>query len=88
MPKMEVIAVDTHISGLSPGAHWWVWPINWEYLNSTLIPISSNGNVRITSQWVTSDAASNRTLNAILQNNSNSPLDCFWTLTLPASSVD
>ncbi len=88
MPQMEVVIVDTFVPSLPPGDQWWVWGIGWEYVNSTLIPISSNGSVWISFQWVTSDPGQNRTLNAILHNDTSTPLDCFWTLTLPASSVD
>jgi hypothetical protein len=87
MPQMEVIAVDTFVSQLPPGDQWWVWNIGWEYVSTTCIPISSNGNVSITKQWVTSDPGSNRTLNVVLHNDTQDNLDCFWTLTLPAASV-
>jgi hypothetical protein len=89
MPQMEVVAVDTFVSQFPPFAQQtWSWPIAWEYLSLTVIPISSNGNVQITSQWATSDAASNRAVVFNWQNNTGDPLDCFITLTLPASSVD
>ncbi len=88
MPQMEVIAVDTFVSSFPPGGQTWFWPINWEYLGLTVIPISSNGNVQITSQLATSDPAQNRAVVFNWQNNSGENLDCFLTLTLPASSVD
>ena len=85
---MEVIAIDTFVSQFPPGSQAWFWPINWEYLSLTVIPISSNGNVQITSQSATSDPGSNRAVNFNWQNNTADNLDCFLTLTLPASSVD
>jgi hypothetical protein len=89
MPQMEVIAIDAFVSQFPPGAaQEWYWPIAWEYLSLTVIPISSNGNVQITSQWASSDPAQNRAVNWWWQNNTGDFLDCFLTLTLPASSVD
>jgi hypothetical protein len=89
MPQMEVIAVDTFVPNVSPGSQGdWFWPINWEYLSLTVIPISSNGDVQITSQRATSDPGSNRAVHFEWQNNTNETLACFLTLTLPAASVD
>jgi len=86
MPQMEVIAIDGFVT-VGPGPSWWTWGISWEYLSLTAIPISSNGNVQITSQWATSDPSQNRAVGFQLQNNTNDNLDCFVTLTLPASSA-
>jgi len=89
MPQMEVIAVDTFVPRFPAHAiQQWHWPLGWEYLSLTAIPISSNGNIQITSQWATSDAGSHRAVNWVWQNNTGDDLDCFVTLTLPAASVD
>jgi hypothetical protein len=89
MPTMEVDIIDTLMkaSALQPGANSWQWPINWEYVNLTVIPIFSNSSVTVTSVFVTTDAESHRTLHYNF--NINPPLvDCFATLTLPHDSVD
>jgi hypothetical protein len=88
MPTMEVDIVDTFMRAVPPGPNFWQWPINWEYVNLTVIPISSNGNVTVTSVFVTSDPGSHRLLHYNFNNNSGTPLDCFATLTLPHDSVD
>jgi hypothetical protein len=87
MPTMQVDVNDTFMPGVPPGSNYWYWPINWEYVSLTVIPISSNGSVELTSQVVTSDPAQNRTLHYTFQNYTGEPLDCFATLTLPHDSV-
>ncbi len=87
MPKMEVIVVDTYCPNLQPGENYWYWPIDWEYVSSTLIPIT-DGNVWISFQYVgLAPGGVDRVLFATLFNGLDTPVDCFWTLTLPASSV-
>jgi hypothetical protein len=87
MPTMQVDINDTFMGSIPPGPNFWEWPISWEYVNLTVIPISSNGNVQITQEVVTSDPSSNRTLFYNFNNNTGIPLDCFATLTLPHDSV-
>jgi hypothetical protein len=87
MPTMEVDIVDTFMGSVPPGPNFWQWPINWEYVNLTVIPISSNGNVTVTNVFVTSDPGGHRLLHYNFNNNSGVPLDCFATLTLPHDSV-
>jgi len=88
MPQMEVIVIDAFIPNVSPGPQrGWYWPISWEYLSLTVIPISSNGDMEITREHATSDAGQHRAVLFDWQNNTGSPLDCFLTLTLPASPV-
>ncbi|SDI55129.1 hypothetical protein SAMN04487926_11913 [Paraburkholderia steynii] len=86
--KMEVDVYDTYMPNIPPGPNYWVWPINWEYVNLTVIPISTDGAVGITGDlWVTSDAAGNRLLHYNFQNYTQVNLDCFATLTVPNDSV-
>lgn len=87
MPTMQVDVIDTFMPSIPPGANFWQWPINWEYVNLTVIPISSNGDVELTSVRITSDPAGNRDLLYVFQNNTGDNLDCFATLTLPHDSV-
>jgi len=85
--SMEVVVHDAKIT-VEPGASGWSWKVAaWEYLGLTIIPISSNGDVRITGQWVISDPSSNRLLQFNVLNNTSNRLDCFVTVTLPAKSV-
>ncbi|MGF6598832.1 hypothetical protein P3T23_003549 [Paraburkholderia sp. GAS448] len=88
MPTMEVDVFDGVITA-NPGAQSWSWQaFSWEYIGLTIIPISSNGSVQITSQGVSSDPNGTRTLFFDTQNNTNDNLSCFVTLTLPHDSVD
>jgi hypothetical protein len=88
MPQMEVIITDAFIPNVSPGPQGdWFWPNAWEYVSLTVIPISSNGDMEITRVHATSDAGSNRDVHFEWQNNTGTPLDCFLTLTTPASPV-
>lgn len=88
MPTMEVDVRDAKIT-LQPGSQNWTWQaFPWEYLGLTIIPLSSNASVQITSQGVTSDPSASRTLFFNTLNNTDSPLDCFVTLTLPHDDVD
>jgi hypothetical protein len=87
MPTMEVDVQDTWMGGTSPGLNFWHWPLNWEYISLTVIPISSNGDVEVTRVHVTSDPGSHRDLHYEFKNDTNEPLDCFATLTLPHDSV-
>jgi len=54
----------------------------------TVIPISSNGNIEVTNEFVTSDPSGNRMLHYYFNNNTGINLDCFATLTLPHDDVD
>lgn len=87
MPQMEVDVSDAIVT-LRPGAQAWTWrAFPWEYLSLTVIPISSNGSVQITSQGVSSDPSGTRTLFFTTLNNTNDRLSCFLTLTLPHDDV-
>jgi hypothetical protein len=88
MPTMEVDIIDTFMGSIPPGPNYWHWPINWEYVNLTVIPISSNGNIEVTNEFVTSDPSGNRMLHYYFNNNTGINLDCFATLTLPHDDVD
>ena len=87
MPTMEVDIIDTFMGGIGPGTNFWHWPINWEYVNLSVIPISSNGDVEVTRVHITSDPGGHRDLHYDFQNNTGNNLDCFATLTLPHDSV-
>jgi hypothetical protein len=87
MPDMQVNISDTRM-WMGPNITWnYVWPIAWEYVSLTVIPLGTNENLQILGEWVTSDAAGNRNLYFTVRNNSANPTYFFATLTLPASSV-
>jgi hypothetical protein len=88
MPTMQVDIIDTFMGSIPPGDNFWHWPINWEYVSLTVIPISGNGDVTVTEVKITSDPGQHRDLHYSFRNNSVVPLDCFATLTLPHDSVD
>lgn len=88
MPTMEVDINDATIS-LDPGASSWHWGISaWEYVNITIIPISSNGDVQLSNLRVTSDPQGNRMERFTLTNNTKNTLSCFLTATVPHDDVD
>lgn len=89
MPTMEVDIWDATIS-LAPGQDpYWYWQVtSWEYVNITIIPISSNGDVQISNLRVTSDPQGSRTWHFTLTNNTDETLSCFLTATVPHDSVD
>ncbi len=87
MPTMEVTIFDATVL-LPPGVSGWTWPVSkWEYVNITVIPISSNGNVQLYGLGATSDPESNRSEYFTLQNHTNDELWCFLTATVPHDSV-
>lgn len=87
MPNMQVDVVDTFMGSIGPGMNYWYWPIAWEYLSLTVIPISSNGDVAVTKLHVTSDPSSHRVLHYDFNNSTGIELNCFATLTTPADPV-
>ena len=86
MPQMEVVVIDTTIT-VDRDVSDWVWQINWEYLSLTIIPISSNGEVQITDQWVGADAGNVRRVHYRVKKTTPGRCVCLATMTFPAQSV-